>query len=357
MNKIYISPDGRDENQGSIESPLASLKAAIMRSRETGIKEIEIMPGNYYGVSVVLTRKDDGLSINASKGNVTLYGGIPIDAWENVDGIFRADIYTTCKKWNVFQDLYRKCVFRVLEVNGELRNRSRLPEKGFYKHLSVWDHQCLSACDGHWDPKPTNHQLYSLKYNKKDLGTWLDTDSAELLVFHEWNASLVGLTGMDDHNGILYFSNPTDHPPGAFAEKNYLANKYIVYNVKEGMTSPGQWYLDKKNGQLWYKPLPGEKPDNIKAVFPTEQSVIALENAHNIHINGVTVALSDSPLINAEYGGRALPGAIRIESSENIILRDVCVRNTTGWGVKISKCSQNIVIENCHFYNMGAGAG
>ena len=65
------------------------------------------------------------------------------------------------------------------------------------------------------------------------------------------------ITDMDDHNRILYFSNP----PTIHREplpKNYLANKYIVYNVKRRNDFSGQWYLDKKNGQLWYS-LSGRK--------------------------------------------------------------------------------------------------
>ena len=134
-----------------------------MRSRETGIKEIG-NAGTITGYRLFL-QKDDSLSINASKGNVTLWR-IPNDAWENVDGIFRADIYTT-SQMECISGLYRKCVFRVLEVNGELKT-VHVFQKGFYKHLYVWDHQCLSACDRR-GTQTYKSQLYSLNITK---GSW-----------------------------------------------------------------------------------------------------------------------------------------------------------------------------------------
>ena len=38
----------------------------------------------------------------------------------------------------------------------------------------------------------------------------------------------------------LTFANPAGHPPGAFGIK-----KYVIWNIREGMSEPGQWFLDR----------------------------------------------------------------------------------------------------------------
>ena len=352
MEKLYVSTTGNDGSIGSHESPLASLEAAVERSRELGIKNIEIISGSYFGVSVTFTKKDSGLSITAEKGTVTLYGGFLITKWISDNGMLHTQIYENCKEHH----WYKKCVFRVLEVNGRLRMRSRLPKTGMYRHLSEWKQQCLPACQGHWDPKPTAAQRTTLKYDRNDLGTWLDTDSAELLIYHEWSATLAGLIGMDDKKGILYLTNPTDMPPGAFADRNDKADKYIVYNVKEGMTDPGQWFFDNRNSELWYRPLPNEKLDDIHAVFAVNESVLIFENTHDININGIDIAVSNAPLMDPGYGARALPGAVRVDGCENIAFDNMCIRNTTAWGMVITRGSEHISVINCTFRDLGAGA-
>ena len=58
-------------------------------------------------------------------------------------------------------------------------------------------------------------------------------------VYHMWDELLVGLAAHDPATRTLTFARPAAHPAGAFG-----VNTYVVWNVREGMTEPGQLLPD-----------------------------------------------------------------------------------------------------------------
>ena len=140
---------------------------------------------------------------------------------------------------------------------------------GAFRHCSTFDGRWMSTTAGGWDRKPTDEELTHMRYQSEDLGPWLDVNNAELTIFHAWDESLVGLTAIDHEQQVLTFANPSQHPPGAFGNWQDHANTYIVWNVREGMTRPGQWYLDRTADKVVYWPLAGESAKSLMAVAPT----------------------------------------------------------------------------------------
>ena len=146
----------------------------------------------------------------------------------------------------------------MLEMNGRFCKRARLPEQGVFTHESVFDVRWMSTTLGGWERKPTDEELGTLKYKAGDLGPWLEPRNAELTVYHHWDDSMVGVASIDHETRTVTFSSPSGHPAGAFASHVPHANTYVVWNIREGLTEPGQWYLDRARGCAVYWPLPGE---------------------------------------------------------------------------------------------------
>ena len=349
MKTIYVSVNGNDEYSGTKQKPLRSLSKAVLLSRETGIKDIFMLPGEYYGVSVSLCKKDNGLSIRADKGTTVLYGGFLLNKWES-DGELKVSDFWQASKDNGH---YQKKPFRILKINGKAVRRSRLPKSGTFRHLSKWNQACLPACYGHWDPKPTITQSNSISYSVSDIPSSLDTSSAELLIYHEWSATLAGVIAKDESKNMFYLTNPTDMPPGAFADRNEMADKYVVFNTKEGLTDNNQWYADFNKGLVWYKE---NKNERIYGVFPVYDNILTLSNAKDIVIDGLDIQLSNNTLMNPGYGARNLSAAVDISSCENITIKNCNISYVSAWGIGIRKCSSNILLQDCVFHDIGAGA-
>ncbi len=354
---FFVAPNGSDSWSGRIpkpnvdrtDGPFATLSAACDAAQKMGTKQprkVIIQSGRYFlNRPLVLTEKDSGLAIEAAPGaQVNLYGGREVAGWRKDGEKFYSAFLPDVKQglWD----------FRALFVNGRFCRRARLPEKGFYTHQSSFDVPWMTTTGGGWKRKPTNEELTQLKYKPEDLGPWLDIKNAELTVYHMWDESLVGISAMDTKSHTLTFSTPSGHPPGAFGVK-----KYVVWNVREGMTEPGQWYLDRTAGKLVYWPLPGEDMDKAKVFAPIIESIIQIKGtknnpATNIAIRGLMLSVTTTPLKAGGFGAGRFDGAVSIVSGRNCSLINLEIANVGGQGIKAS--GNNLRIENCHVLHTGA---
>ncbi|MBN2594986.1 MAG: right-handed parallel beta-helix repeat-containing protein, partial [Sedimentisphaerales bacterium] len=230
--------------------------------------------------------------------------------------------------------------------------RARLPEKGFFEHLSRFDVPWMSTTGGGWKRKPTGEELTTLKYRPEDIGLWLDVNNAEVTVYHMWDESMVGLKAIDAEKHVLTFASPSGHPPGAFGVK-----RYVIWNVREGMAEPGRWYLDRTAGKLVYWPLQGEDMTKAEVYAPTIESVIRIrgtrENpASDITIRGLMLSVTNTPLEAGGFGAGKFGGAVSVASAENCRLIGLEIVNVGGQGIKAS--GDGLLVERCHVHNTGA---
>ena len=92
------------------------------------------------------------------------------------------------------------------------------------------------------------------RFQAGDIRPYKDLHNVEVVVFHSWNASRVRIASVDEQNGIVTFTGPTIFRPLAWDPNQ----RYHVKNARELLDSPGEWYLDRQVGTLYYRPLPGE---------------------------------------------------------------------------------------------------
>jgi len=354
---FFVAPNGSNSWSGRIprpnasrtDGPLATLEAACAAARKVDTKvpgKIVVQDGRYFlNKPVVLTDKDSGLTIEAAPwAQVNFYGGREVAGWEKDGEKFYSAALPDVKE--------RNWDFRALVVNGRFCRRARLPDKGIFTHESTFDVPWMTTTGGGWKRKPTNEELTTLKYSTKDLGPWLDINNAEITVYHMWDESLVGVLEMNTKSHTLTFSNPSGHPPGAFGVK-----KYVVWNVREAMTKPGQWYLDRTAGKVVYWPLPGEDMSKAEVFAPTIESIIQIKGtknkpAENITIRGLVLSVTTTPLKAGGFGAGRFDGAVSIASGRDCSLVDLEIVNVGGQGIKVS--GSNLRIENCHVHHAGA---
>jgi Right handed beta helix region len=354
---FFVAPQGRDTWSGRLagpnddrsDGPFATLAAACRAARQTGSdrpRAIVIQAGEYFlDAPVVLTGQDSGLTIEAApESDVTLYGGRTISGWERDGDTFYAAALAGVKEgqWD----------FRAFIVNGRYCRRARLPEQGRFEHLSVFDVRWMSTTGGGWQRKPTETELTTLRYKPDDLGPWLDIHNAEITVHHMWDESLVGLAAMDTEAHTLTFSSPTGHPAGAFGVKTY-----VLWNLRKGMTEPGQWYLDRTRGKVVYWPLPGEDMATAKVVAPTVESIIKLEGTaenpvKNVTIRGLTLSVTTTPLKAGGFGAGRFDGALSARTTEGCTFADLEIVNVGGQGIKVQ--GTDLRVAGCHVHHVGA---
>ena len=338
---------GGSDSRGEARGAFGTLDAACRAARDVQGKRTVVIEGGDYFLDepVVLGAADSGLTIEAAPGaKVVLYGGRRVTGWER-DGerFYAADLPGVREgSWD----------FRALIVNGRYCPRARLPEEGHFDHVSRFDVPWMTTTGGGWKRKPTDEELTTMQYQPGDLGPWLDVRNAEVTVYHMWDESLVGVASHDPETHTLTFSSPSGHPPGAFGVR-----KYVLWNVREGMTEPGQWYLDRTRGKVVYWPLPGEKMSEAEVIAPTVESILRLagseaEPVEDVTIRSLTLSATTTPLKAGGFGAGRFDGALNANHAKDCTFADLEVVNAGGQAIKVS--GSGLRVERCHTHHVGA---
>ena len=345
---LSVAP-GVTGGDGSRSKPFATLAAAVTESRSsTGPHRILIQGGNYFDVAVRLASEDSGLSIEGVPGeSAILYGGVPLSGWQAEAKFQVAQLPAPppARGWEI----------RLLLVNDESRPRARYPATGTLTHESTFDVPWMSTTGGGWQRPPTFEELTTLKYKGGDLGAWLEVTNAEITVYHMWDESCIGIVAIDTDNRILKLAPVSGHPPGAFGVK-----KYVVWNIREGMTEPGQWYHDRARNRIVYWPKPGEDMGKLHVVVPTQTSILSLRGSSDrpikdVTVRGLTFSGTTVPLIAGGFAAAAFDGAISLGNAEGCVLDHLVIRGVAGHAIKGSRAMRNTRVENCQITDCGAG--
>jgi hypothetical protein len=345
---FVVSPNGKDTQPGTAAQPLATLEAARDAARKTpgGPHKISVLPGDYFlSKPLELDARDNGLTIEAAPGGtVTLYGGRLVTGWRRDGKFWTADLPGVKEgRWD----------FRALVVNGRMPPRARYPESETFLHKGTWNLPLLPAVAGFWERKPTREELTTMPYDPKDIPATLDVRNAEVRLYHMWDESLVGVERNELERHALIFAQPAVSPPGAFH-----IYKYVIFNTREGMTQPGQWYLDRTAGRLVYWPLADEDLARAKVIAPSMESIVriagnAKKKAERITLRGLRLTATTPPLKPASFGAGGFDGALSMTAARQCVVERLEIANVGALGIVAHQIADCRLADN-HVHHTGA---
>lgn len=333
--KLYVS---KNINLNDIHNNyFSSLNEAVSKIKPNEKTIIYIDAGEYFLDETIRLKgiKDEVIITSKAKEKPKIYGGKRIENWKKEERYFVAD----CN----YEDM------RILQVNGRMAQRSRLPGEGTFQHLSQFKSEWLSTLEGGFSPQPTDSQLYHMTYRKEDLDGVKDICDAEITLYHMWDETLVRVEEVDEENGIIRFKNAPAYPAGAFG-----ISKYVVWNTREGMTDPGQWYYDRKNQKLYYWPLEGESTSAIEVIVPCLDTLISISESNNITFSNLEFRVNNSPLKVGGFGAKWFAGAITFDGCKNLKFKNLSFSNLSTMALKGTD-SDSILISHNNIVNTGAG--
>lgn len=364
MIQFYVASDGRPTDDGSgVTSPFASLEnaqQAIRKLRQEGklIKPVIVsMRGGTYTISkpYVFDEEDGGtqnspITYQAYQNEeVVISGGKKITGWKPYKkGIWMTHLpEVTRGEWS----------FRQLYVNGSLRQRARTPNQGFLR------------VKGFPDGKPPEVHYHTdcqrFEYAKGDLKPdWTNLNDVEIIVYHFWTDSHLPIQSIDPKTRIVTFQ----HKAGKVFTDDFTKDgaRYIVDNVWEGLDAPGEWYLNKKTGILYYYPHPREDMTTLEIIAPfapellhIEGNAAALKPVSYLNFKGLTFQYTNFELpagnSNDKQGSSDVPAAITLKGVKNCTFQECTVRNTGTFAIDILDGSQYNQVKHCHLNHLGGG--
>lgn len=355
---FFAAVDGNDEWSGHLDSPnadgtdgpfatLARAADAVAEARASGVPAVRVLvrEGIYeLEAPLVLTAAHSGsaehpTTFAAYPGErPVISGGLPIADWYSGE-LNGHEVWVS--------NMPTGAGFAQLFVNGERRPRTRLPEEGVYWFTDYAD---LPA-DAPW-----NKPCRQMKFAEGDLDPgWHSLTDIEIVAFTRWIDNRMPIESIE--GDVVTFSKPSVFK--LEDTQKHTAGRYWVENVREALKSPGQWYLDRAEGKVYYYPLPGETPDTIEAVAPALEQLVRIEGAEEVHIRGLTFvhtewALPDD-VSGAPQAAMNVPGAIYLREARNCAIRDCTVSQVGTYAIELVEgCEGNEIVGNL-LTDLGAG--
>ncbi len=365
--KIYVSPQGSDNNQGTAGSPFLTLTSARDKAREMrkagwGGQPLEIImeAGEYTMLQpLVLTAEDSGteespLIIRAEqRGKAILRGGVPVEGWEVVSpGLWRAFIPQVAYNNSYFEQLY---------VNGERSIRARTPNEGFLRVRKV-EETVLEKGTGR-APELAVQKIGLDPADAKCLESFTSDDFRDALIifYHNWDNTRKRITGYARDSSSVYTVGEGMKPWNPVNSKS----RYLLENFRGALDAPGEWFLER-TGYLYYIPGKGETPSNTTFHIPVLNEFVVIrgeagekEMVGNIRFENLVFGVAGylTPSDGNEPAQAAAPvgAVITADYARDIAFENCEVAHTGTYAFWFRRACSNCTVTGCYMYDLGAG--
>jgi hypothetical protein len=171
----------------------------------------------------------------------------------------------------------------------------------------------------------------------------------EVLVFEQFSTSKLRVSCVDTVKHIVYMTGATAVPIGANAgETGFITgNRYIVENVKNALSEPGQWFLDRsdiKHLTLTYLAQPGEDPNHDEVIIPQVGQLLVAHDVQYLTLRGLVFEHDNFVVPPTGHVSTELEpditSAISFQNAQHITVQGITVRHTAGGGLDFISCLQ-----------------
>lgn len=249
-----------------------------------------------------------------------------------------------------------KWPFRQLFVNGQRRPRTRLPKKGFYTFAGLPE----TESDTDWNEGQTQ-----ATFKPGELKKWDCLRDVDVIALHFWVESHLPIAEIDESSHTVTFAAKSVFRLTEAHDRKQMA-RYYVENVFEALDAPGEWYLDRETGTLYYMPRPGETPENVAVVAPRLPQLIRLEGlsdgsrpVSDIELRGLTFRHTEWSLPPGNAGdvqaANSLPGALCLSRASRCSITDCRVDQVATYAVELRPGCEDCKVSGCELTDLGAG--
>jgi hypothetical protein len=368
---LYVSPSGNDSNNGKKEQPLATLTGA--RDRVRLLREqhvitasdtvyIRVLSGNYFmKETLTLTAKDGGTAQGPviftadAADRPVFYGGIKTGKFEKAgENIWRVYIPEVVQYGFDFEQVY---------INGERRFRAQTPNRGDFYRVKETKETVIEGIGG---------QMALLAGQKMiphpaDAGFLKDISADEmndvLVVFwHKWDNTRKHIQQINPGDTAFYTVGRGMKPWNHIDSKS----RYVVENYRKALDSPGEWYLSKKDGYLYYIHLPGETIETTECMVPTIEKFIEIsgdeatgEKAGHLRFENLCFRVSGyrTPFPGNEPAQAATPieASVMVDFAGHIEFNNCEIAHTGLNAIWFRRKCSNSTVRRCHLHDLGTG--
>ncbi|MFF1452381.1 discoidin domain-containing protein [Streptomyces sp. NPDC058274] len=270
---VYVSPAGRDSGTGTAAHPFKTLEHARdyvrdAKKKVSGDVHVRLLSGTYQlSRTFTLTAQDSG-----SDGHKVVYEAAPgahpvISGGKQVTGWTPAD-----SAGKVYKARVGDIDTRQLYVNGELETRAR------------------------GGKNPSGFSKTSTGYTFTDSSLSSYKRPADLEVVSSWGWKLMRCPVQSISGTTMTMQQPCWHNANLQPGQE-ITNPTWLENARELLDTPGEWYLDKGQGEIYYLPKSGQDLSTATVTVPRVQDLVDLNGTKaapvsNVSFEGLTFSYS-----------------------------------------------------------------
>jgi len=361
---FHVAPAGDDANPGTKARPFATparameavraARAAMVRG-ETAVAPVTVLlHGGAYELRgpLVFTPADSGSAgapvtwASAPGERAVLSGGARLTgAWTRTPGkpFWQLDVPGARDGAWVFHSLY---------VNGQSRTRARHPNYG----------DKVLRAEGR---EPGGDPRQALRYFAGDIDpAWSNPTDIDIVLLCSWTPTIHRIREIDPaRRAVRFFSG--HNRPVDFWERNF---RYYVANVFEALDQPGEWYLNRRTGVLYYLPMPGEDMTTAEVVAPVMRSrmiefagdAVAGKILEHLQFRDLAFRHLDGDMDrhNGAYrqGHMYLAAAVAARGLRHASFERCEFAQLGEYALELADGCRDVTVRQCHFHDLGAGA-
>ena len=337
--EIFITPNGNDAADGSINAPFETVEKALdvvaSSTRTDGEASFTIFlrEGTYtIDKTIHLEKNVSNITLRAyANEKVVFSGGISIPT---------SKIQKTALPTTEFQ--VQRSVYKVDLKSIGITNYGKIRNVGFARpfgpswgevfvngkalHLSRWPNDGMIHTGKVLDEGsiPRNGDFSKrggvFEYESERISDWKKTSDIWISGYFKWGYAddAVQIAKINKKNKTITTAQPTLY---GFASGAHF-RRWYAFNVFEELDEDGEFYIDREQGVLYF--MSEEKEIKSLEFSMLEDPFFQIENAANIKIEG----------INFEYS-RGI--GIAMSNTENVIIKNCTFSNLGSLGVIIGK--------------------
>ncbi|MCY1722379.1 right-handed parallel beta-helix repeat-containing protein [Prolixibacteraceae bacterium Z1-6] len=345
---FYVSPSGSDANNpGTIDKPVATFEGAqkLVHNFKTENANVSVTVyfrgGKYYRAqSAIFTSEDSGTEAGPVKymafpGEVPLVLGgkqLQLNWKKHKDGIFKAEV----SKGLIFESLF---------VNDEEQVLARYPN--YDAEVRIFNgtaEDCIS---------------------EEKVKDWVNPADGYFHVIHKalWGDFHYKITGTNENGELQMEGGFQNNRP----ENGIHPKLRFVENIFEELDAEREWYLDRNESILYFKPAAGVdlQRANIEVAYlenfitltGTETEPVKYLSFDGFHFNRTirTFMKTKDKLLRSDwaiYRG----GAVYFEGTENCSIENCGFSQIGGNAVFMNAYNRYSKVEGCHIHDIGASA-
>lgn len=326
---LYVSKAGNDSNPGTREEPVATLQAARDLLRQYSVTgelaegggTVWIGGGNYEQThSLVLNEHDSGKpgapivwrAMPGQEVRITGGRGIPPEAFQQVTdssvllrlspGARPKVLQANLKELGLHDFGAIRQYGHAMPVtpaplelffNAAVMPLAKYPNEGYMKIGKIMDpgsvprNQDYSSRGGVFEYSDPRHEVWAGQQDVWFQGTFMYGFADDNIL----------VESIDPIKKQVRLANPSLYGVGSGKDFQH----YLAYNILEELDSPGEWYLDRQSGILYFWP-PSSITEGSLMVSLMEDPIISLEGVSHLLLRDLTVEVGRGIGIYLERG-------------------------------------------------------